>query len=156
MVMSGGPPSGRFAPGRRSYQFGSRLKALLPASGKAWWEARHRAVPSRPGDLALLSIFDNISSSVPLEAAMPSSFAIGKHFEHFIRSQVEGGRYASASEVVRDALRLLEQREQHRETLLEALRAEIRAGLESGQGAPADQVFDRLEEKYSNLARGRE
>ncbi len=57
---------------------------------------------------------------------MPSSFAIGKHFEHFIRSQVEGGRYASASE------------------------------LESGQGAPADQVFDRLEEKYSNLARGRE
>jgi antitoxin ParD1/3/4 len=87
---------------------------------------------------------------------MPSSFAIGKHFEHFIRSQVEGGRYASASEVVRDALRLLEQREQHRETLLEALRAEIRAGLESGQGAPADQVFDRLEEKYSNLARGRE
>ena len=87
---------------------------------------------------------------------MPSSFAIGKHFEHFIRSQVEGGRYASASEVVRDALRLLEQREQHRETLLEALRAEIRAGLESGKGASADQVFDRLEEKYSNLARGRE
>ena len=87
---------------------------------------------------------------------MPSSFAIGEHFEHFIRSQVAGGRYASASEVVRDALRLLEQREQHRETLLEALRTEIRAGLESGQGAPADQVFDRLEEKYSNLARGRE
>ena len=87
---------------------------------------------------------------------MPSSFAIGEHFERFIRRQVEGGRYASASEVVRDALRLLEQREHQREALVEALRAEIRAGLESGHGAPADQVLDRLEEKYSNLTDRRE
>ena len=35
---------------------------------------------------------------------MPSSYAVGEHFEHFIRSQVDGGRYASASEVVRAAL----------------------------------------------------
>jgi antitoxin ParD1/3/4 len=34
---------------------------------------------------------------------MPSSYAIGDHFERFIKQQVEGGRYASASEVVRDA-----------------------------------------------------
>jgi len=40
---------------------------------------------------------------------MPSSYAVGAHFEQFIRDQVRGGRYASASEVVRDALRLLEQ-----------------------------------------------
>ena len=36
---------------------------------------------------------------------MPASYAIGDHFEEFIKRQIEGGRYASASEVVRDALR---------------------------------------------------
>ena len=71
-----------------------------------------------------------------------------------------GGSYPTTlwrtGEVVRDALRLLEQREHQREALVEALRAEIRAGLESGHGAPADQVLDRLEEKYSNLTDRRE
>lgn len=42
---------------------------------------------------------------------MPSSYAIGDHFEQFIRQQIESGRYANASEVVCDALRGLEGRE---------------------------------------------
>ena len=86
---------------------------------------------------------------------MPSSFAIGDHFERFIRSQVEGGRYASASEVVRDALRLLELREEQRQALVEALRTEIRLGLESGPGGSAEGVLDRLERKYAAMARER-
>ncbi|MFZ0257600.1 MAG: type II toxin-antitoxin system ParD family antitoxin, partial [Gammaproteobacteria bacterium] len=49
---------------------------------------------------------------------MPSSYAIGEHFEQFIKQQVKGGRYASASEVVRDALRLLEHQEQQRAAAL--------------------------------------
>jgi len=32
---------------------------------------------------------------------MPSSYTIGDHFENFVREQVEGGSYASASEVIR-------------------------------------------------------
>ena len=44
---------------------------------------------------------------------MPSSYAIGDHFEQFIKTQLESGRYSSASEVVRDALRLMEEREQN-------------------------------------------
>ena len=42
---------------------------------------------------------------------MPRSFALGDHFEAFIEAQVQGGRYNNASEVVRDALRLIEERE---------------------------------------------
>ena len=83
---------------------------------------------------------------------MPSSYAIGEHFERFIKNQVDQGRYASASEVVRDALRLLEEVEQQRAAALETLREEIRRGLASGEGKSADEVLARLEGKYSRLA----
>lgn len=72
---------------------------------------------------------------------MPSSFTLGSHFEGFIRQQVNSGRYASASEVVRDSLRLLEEREQERAARLDALRTEIDHGATSGAALPADQVF---------------
>ncbi len=39
---------------------------------------------------------------------MASSYTIGEHFEKMIKEQVATGRYASASEVVREALRLFE------------------------------------------------
>jgi antitoxin ParD1/3/4 len=86
---------------------------------------------------------------------MPSSYAVGEHFEQFIRTQVDGGRYASASEVVRDALRLLEEHEQQRAAAIEALKAEVRKGIESGKGKPADEVLSRLERKYAAMPRAR-
>ena len=45
---------------------------------------------------------------------MPSSYAIGKHFESFVQAQLASGRYGNASEVLRDALRLMEDRERGR------------------------------------------
>jgi len=72
---------------------------------------------------------------------MPSSYVIGEHFESFIKEQIRQGRYASASEVVRDGLRALEDREQLRAVKIEALRKEIRRGAESGAGIPAKAVF---------------
>ena len=46
---------------------------------------------------------------------MASSYTLGTHYETFIRDLLATGRYASASEVVRDGLRLLEDREKQRE-----------------------------------------
>ncbi len=63
---------------------------------------------------------------------MPASFAIGSHFENFIQNQLASGRYNNASEVVRDGLRLLEDQEQFRMMKIEAIKAEIQKGLESG------------------------
>lgn len=79
---------------------------------------------------------------------MPTSVALGSHFESFIRKQVQSGRFNNLSEVVRAGLRLLEQQEQRNQLELEALRAEIAAGLSSGIPQPAEDVFARLESKY--------
>ena len=64
---------------------------------------------------------------------MPSSYTIGEHFENFVKEQVDGGRYASASEVIRDGLRLLEEDKQRRQAELDALRGEIEKGRRSGK-----------------------
>lgn len=81
---------------------------------------------------------------------MPSSYAIGDHFEQFIRQQIDSGRYASASEVVRGALRGLEGRERLREIELEEYRAKIRESIQS-PAKPAEEIFSRLEAKYQAM-----
>ena len=65
---------------------------------------------------------------------MPSSYLIGEHSEQFIKSQIQQGRYLSASEVIRDGLRALEVREKLRAAKLEALRSDIQQGDNSGPG----------------------
>jgi antitoxin ParD1/3/4 len=82
---------------------------------------------------------------------MPSSYVIGDHFEKFIRAQIEAGRYASASEVIRDSLRLLENRERLLQIEAEEYREKIKEGMKSDQGIAADDVFDRLEAKYQTM-----
>ncbi len=58
--------------------------------------------------------------------------------EEFIQSEVKSGRYSSPSEVVREALRLLEEKKQlHRERVEELSKA-IQAGADSGESAPLD------------------
>jgi antitoxin ParD1/3/4 len=68
--------------------------------------------------------------------AMATSYSIGKHFEAFIESLIATGRYSTASEIIRDGLRMIEERERSREAKLEWLRAEIQKGLDS----PAEEV----------------
>ena len=69
--------------------------------------------------------------------------------EKFVSAKVESGRYNSASEVVREALRLLEQEDQLRALKMQKLRQDIREGLDSGPST----VFDPQEIKRS--ARGK-
>lgn len=40
-----------------------------------------------------------------------TSFTLGNHFDSFINAQIEAGRYATSSELMRAALRLLEEKE---------------------------------------------
>ncbi len=76
---------------------------------------------------------------------------LGQQLEVFVKQLVESGRYGSKSEVLREGVRLI----QDREARLAALDASISRGLTdagSGRTAAADQVFDRLEAKYANQA----
>jgi antitoxin ParD1/3/4 len=54
-----------------------------------------------------------------------TSFTLGSHWEEFVKREVESGRYATASEVMRAGLRELEERQRR----LEALRAHLDEGL---------------------------
>jgi len=58
--------------------------------------------------------------------------------EALVHRKVESGLYGSASEVMREALRLLEERDRLRSMRLEELRAEIQQGLSSGEPTPLD------------------
>jgi antitoxin ParD1/3/4 len=56
--------------------------------------------------------------------------------EELVRVKVESGRYNSASEVVREALRLMQDQDRLREAQIAELRGEVLKGLESGSSKP--------------------
>jgi antitoxin ParD1/3/4 len=76
--------------------------------------------------------------------------------EHLVQEKVKSGRYLSASEVVQEALRLLEERDALRAQQLEDLRQAVAVGLEQldrGEAIPGDQVFEELREQSRNRQR---
>lgn len=58
--------------------------------------------------------------------------------EQYVQEKVSSGLYYSASEVIREGLRLLREREQLQQIRLQELRQDIQAGLDSGDGTPLD------------------
>lgn len=67
--------------------------------------------------------------------------------DKFVMSKVESGEYASASEVIRDGLRMLRAAEQAHQAKLEALREEIRKGIDSPH-RDGEEVMRELKAKY--------
>lgn len=66
--------------------------------------------------------------------AKATSIILGEHFDHLISQQVQAGRYGTASEVIRDALRLFEQQQ----TAIQRLNDAIEEGYASGISEPFD------------------
>lgn len=78
--------------------------------------------------------------------------------EALVRNKVKSGRYNSASEVVREALRLFEQREKIRRLQVRELRRKIDQGwasLERGEGLDGEGFFKGLEVGERELERKR-
>jgi antitoxin ParD1/3/4 len=78
--------------------------------------------------------------------AKNTSILLGDYFESFISHQVESGRFSSASEVVRAALRLFEQEEKHKSELIK----ELKKGEKSGfiQNIDRKKFVTGLHDKY--------
>lgn len=120
------------------------------------------------GTGALLELDSCSKSSIPVLAKichiqpfygmlerMPSkqvtrNIALTPHFDRFVRSKIDSGRYQSASEVVRESLRVMEQREQDRQEALADVRKKIRVGYEqvlAGDTVDPNKVCTRLKKK---------
>ena len=77
---------------------------------------------------------------------------LGEKLEDYVTQLVATGRYNSKSEILREGVRLI----QDRETKLAALDASIARGIadaDAGRTTPAEDVFGRLEAKYRAMAR---
>ena len=71
-------------------------------------------------------------SSVLVVIAMTMNVNLSPQLEAMVKAKVASGRYTSASEVVREALRLMEHQDQLRDLQLQELRRAIQEGLDSG------------------------
>lgn len=75
--------------------------------------------------------------------------------EKYIQKKVKSGRYTSASEVVRESLRLLEQNDEYERELRE-FRAELDRGiaeLDRGEGIDGEKFFEDLKKRTRALQR---
>lgn len=82
---------------------------------------------------------------------MASSVDLGSKLEGVVSKLVSKGRYGSKSEVIREGVRMVEEREKRLEELDRALERGL-ADVKAGRTKPAKEVFDRLEAKYLAMA----
>jgi antitoxin ParD1/3/4 len=79
---------------------------------------------------------------------MPMNVELTPELKQLIEEKVKSGRYDSATEVVQEALRLLEQRDTGRTDFRDGIRRQIEEGWQSarrGELVDLDEVFDRID-----------
>jgi len=77
------------------------------------------------------------------------NISITPELDEFLQSRVKSGRYQTTSEVVREALRLLERHERERDEAFQRLKAKLERGAaeaERGELLDGDEVFSELRE----------
>jgi antitoxin ParD1/3/4 len=84
---------------------------------------------------------------------MTMNVNLSPQLEDMVRQKVASGLYTSASEVVREALRMMDAQDQLRAAKLEQLRQDIREGLESGEPTPWDAEEIKQEGRQRRAAR---
>lgn len=82
---------------------------------------------------------------------MAISAELGETLEKAVTELVSSGRYNSKSEVLREGVRLVQEREARLKALHEAIERGI-ASADAGRVEDADVFLDRLERKYGSMA----
>ena len=87
---------------------------------------------------------------------MTMNINLSPQLESMVREKVSVGLYTSASEVVREALQLMQEKDELRATRLSELRQEIKAGLDSGPASPLNMREVVAEGQRRRAAQGRD
>lgn len=77
--------------------------------------------------------------------------SVGERWESYIEELLKDGRYGSASEIVREGLRLVEERERK----LQALRDTINASIEQGGSYTSEEVMAHVRESLDRRRAGK-
>jgi antitoxin ParD1/3/4 len=80
---------------------------------------------------------------------MAISAELGENLEKVVTDLVENGRYNSKSEVLREGVRLVQEREARLRELQDSIQLAI-AQVDAGLGLTEEAVFDELERRYSD------
>ena len=86
------------------------------------------------------------------------NISITPELEAFLQSRVRSGRYQTTSEVVREALRLLQRQEAERDVAFQQLKAKLERGAtqaDAGELLDGDEVFDELRELIEERRRAK-
>ena len=86
------------------------------------------------------------------------NISITPELDAFLQGRVQSGRYQTTSEVVREALRLLERHEQERDEAFVQLKAKLQKGAdeaERGELLNGDEVFEELREMIDERRRAK-
>lgn len=78
--------------------------------------------------------------------------------ERIVEGKVKEGLYSTASEVVREALRCMNERDEERLVKLDAIRQAVAVGLaqvDQGQGVPGPEAFARIRSRLGQAESGR-
>lgn len=87
------------------------------------------------------------------------NISLTPELERFVQNKVSSGMYTSASEVIRESLRLLHTHDDLQAHRINQLNQAIDVGLQqlnNGQKIPADEVFDRMNKKINKIAQDME
>jgi antitoxin ParD1/3/4 len=87
------------------------------------------------------------------------NISLPPQLEKFVKRKVASGKYGSASEVIREALRLMDDVEKERKAQLDELRREIQIGIddvEQGRVRDAKEAIREIREQYRRERRSRE
>ena len=80
---------------------------------------------------------------------MAISAELGENLEKVVTDLVENGRYNSKSEVLREGVRLVQEREARLRELQDSIQLAI-AQVDAGLGLTEEAAFDELERRYSD------
>ena len=100
------------------------------------------------------SINESLKVMSTIEKAEKISITLPPDMLSSIKDNVQAGRYGSTSEVIREAMRLWQQKQEEHTARIEAIRARLEHSANSGTPIPMEDVFKQIEEKHKKLTEG--